>query len=169
MFENDIETSNVELLVPPLVEVVDVVDPTRLSKLAKEISRLGGVPFQGGTDHMLADQWIENMKTYFEIIVCDDIEKRKIAMKKYFSPSVREQLKREFISLVQGTKSVREYKAEFSRLYRFVRQMDAESLAMKFQWGLNASIRRDVTVLELKMMELIFTKAMAIEQENLTF
>ncbi|XP_062028654.1 uncharacterized protein LOC133744583 [Rosa rugosa] len=89
--------------------------------------------------------------------------------RKYFPPSVREQLERDFVSLVQGTKSVREYEAEFSRLYRFVRQMDAESLAMKFQWGLNASIRRDVAVLELKTVELIFAKAMAIEQENLTF
>ncbi|PRQ37521.1 putative retrotransposon gag domain-containing protein [Rosa chinensis] len=142
MFENDVEASNVELPVPPVVEVANVVDPTRLSKLAKEISRLGGVPFQGGTDHMLADQWIENMKTYFEMVVCDDIEKRKISTfmlqgdarvwwngtqrvmdvstmtwnefvelfrKKYFPPSVREQMEREFISLVQGTKSVREW------------------------------------------------------------
>ncbi|XP_061999060.1 uncharacterized protein LOC133716364 [Rosa rugosa] len=202
IFENEVEASNVELPVPPVVEVANVVDPTRLSKLAKEISRLGGVPFQGGTDHMLADQWIENMKTYFEMVVYDDVEKRKIATfmlqgdarvwwngthrvmdvstmtwngfvelfrKKYFSPSVREKLEREFVSLVQGTKSVREYEAEFSRLYRFVRQMDAESLAMKFQWGLNASIRRDVAVMELKTVELIFAKAMAIEQENLTF
>ncbi|XP_062020969.1 uncharacterized protein LOC133737437 [Rosa rugosa] len=128
VFDNDVEASNVELPVPPVVEAANVVDPIRLSKLAKEISR-----------------------------------------RKYFPPSVREQLERDFVSLVQGTKSVREYEAEFSRLYRFVRQMDAESLAMKFQWGLNASIRRDVAVLELKTVELIFAKAMAIEQENLTF
>ncbi|XP_024195757.1 uncharacterized protein LOC112198894 [Rosa chinensis] len=40
---------------------------------------------------------------------------------------------------------------------------------MKFQWGLDASIQRDVAVLELKIVQLIFAKAMAIEQENLTF
>ncbi|XP_062021004.1 uncharacterized protein LOC133737480 [Rosa rugosa] len=89
--------------------------------------------------------------------------------KKYFPPSVREQLEREFISLVQGTMIVRDYEAKFSRLYRFVRQMDAESLAMKFQRRLNASIRRDVAVLELKTLELILAKALAIEQENQTF
>ncbi|XP_024171872.1 uncharacterized protein LOC112177859 [Rosa chinensis] len=64
--------------VVPVPPVVGVVDAIRLARLAKDITRLGVVPFQGGIDHMLADQWIRNMENYFQMIVCTDVEKREI-------------------------------------------------------------------------------------------
>ncbi|XP_061993122.1 uncharacterized protein LOC133710955 [Rosa rugosa] len=184
--------------VPP---VVDVIDAIRLARLAKEITRLGAIHFQGGTDQMfmLADQWIRNMENYFRMVVCTDLEKREIVIylfqdearvwwegierardvttmtwvdfgrlfkEKYFLASVLEQLEVEFLTIVQGTMSIRDYKAKFSWLYRFVRPWDALSLAKKFQRGLNASLRHDVVPLELPTMALILAKAMELEQDT---
>ena len=56
-----------------------IAEATRLSKLTRELMSLGAEPFQGGIDHMLADQWIGNMATYFGMVICTGIEKRKIA------------------------------------------------------------------------------------------
>ncbi|XP_024199937.1 uncharacterized protein LOC112203162 [Rosa chinensis] len=163
----------------------EVADPGRLLRLARDINHLGAVKFHGSMDYMVADQWVEDMETYFEMMDCNEIEKRKLATfmlksearvwwnytqktidvttltwdgfdvtisfifrEKYFPASVREKLEREFLLLTQGKMTVTEYEAEFSRLYRFVKPMDAEDLAKKFQRGLNASIERDVAILE---------------------
>ncbi|XP_062014289.1 uncharacterized protein LOC133730781 [Rosa rugosa] len=61
---------------PPVVEVGDAV---RLAKLVKEIKQLGATPFEGGVDHWAADQWLENMMSCFEMVICTEIEKWKIA------------------------------------------------------------------------------------------
>ncbi|XP_062006027.1 uncharacterized protein LOC133723226 [Rosa rugosa] len=176
-----------EEVVQPVPPVLEMVDVTRLSRLAREVIKLGAVPFQGGTDHMSPDQWIKNMENYFRMVVCTNSEKRDIATflfqdearvwwdctqraedvsimtwegfvkrfgDKYFPASVREQLEIEFLALVQGELSVRDYEARFSQLHRFVRKMDAEALAHKFQQGLNH-----------EMVALILATAMAIEQE----
>ncbi|XP_062019385.1 uncharacterized protein LOC133735960 [Rosa rugosa] len=178
----------------------EMADPGRLLRLARDINHLGAAKFHGSMDYMVADQWVEDMENYFEMMDCNEIEKRKLATfmlkgearvwwncmqktidvttltwdgfvrlfrEKYFPASVREKLEREFLSLTQGKMTVTEYEAEFSRLYRFVKSMDAEDLAKKFQRGLNASIERDVAILELKVMKEILAKALIIEQQNL--
>ncbi|XP_024198114.1 uncharacterized protein LOC112201469 [Rosa chinensis] len=83
----------------------------------------------------------------------------------YFPPIVREQLELKFITLVQGNMSVRDYEARFSQLYRFVPQMDVESLAKKFLRGLKHRIREIVYPFILPTKALIFASAMAHEQE----
>ncbi|XP_024200444.1 uncharacterized protein LOC112203754 [Rosa chinensis] len=82
----------------------------------------------------------------------------------YFPPAVREQLELEFIAIVQGNISVRDYEARFSQLYQFVPQIDAEDLAKKFLWGLKHEIRQIVYPLMLPTKALIFSSAMAREQ-----
>ncbi|XP_062028985.1 uncharacterized protein LOC133744991 [Rosa rugosa] len=197
LYDDDVESSIGVQPTPPMGEMAD---PGRLLRLARDINHLGAAKFHGSMDYMVADQWVEDMENYFEMMDCNEIEKRKLATfmlkgearvwwncmqktidvttltwdgfvrlfrEKYFPASVREKLEREFLSLTQGKMTVTEYEAEFSRLYRFVKSMDAEDLAKKFQRGLNASIERDVAILELKVMKEILAKALIIEQQNL--
>ena len=78
---------------------------------------------------------------------------------------MREKIEVEFLSLVQGNRSVREYEARFSYLYRYVREWDARSLAQKFLRGLRHKIRALVTAQRVISLAEIFSTAMAVEQE----
>ncbi|XP_062014197.1 uncharacterized protein LOC133730662 [Rosa rugosa] len=188
-------------VVQPVPSIVGTVDATHLTRLTREVIRLGAVAFQGGTDYLLADQWIENMETYYDMVVCTDMEKKitatfllqgeagrwwdsvlktrnistitwegfvELFRDMYLPASGREKLGVDFISLVQGTMSVKDYEARFSQLYRFVRPMDPVSLARKFQRGLNLVIRDRVTPFQLPTVALIFASALGFEQELLT-
>ncbi|XP_024200073.1 uncharacterized protein LOC112203318 [Rosa chinensis] len=68
---------------------------------------------------------------------------------KYFPRSVVERLEKEFLELTQGNMTVRDYEAEFSRMYHFIRPWDAERLAKHFQRGLNENLRVAVASFEL--------------------
>ncbi|XP_062000588.1 uncharacterized protein LOC133717863 [Rosa rugosa] len=188
-------------VVQPVLPVVGAVDATHLTRLTREVIGLGAVAFQGSTDYLLADQWIENMETYYDMVVGTDMEKKITAIfllqgeagrwwdfvlrtrdistmtwegfvelfrDMYIPASGREKLGIDFISLIQGTMSVEEYEARFSQLYRFVRPMESVSLARKFQRGLNLVIRERVAPFKLPTVALIFTSALAFEQELLT-
>ncbi|XP_024163862.1 uncharacterized protein LOC112170797 [Rosa chinensis] len=76
IYLSDAESSFDVQPTPPVVEVVDVVG---LAKLVKEIKQLGATPFEGGVDHWAADQWLENMMSCFEMVICTETEKWKIA------------------------------------------------------------------------------------------
>ncbi|XP_061995008.1 uncharacterized protein LOC133712914 [Rosa rugosa] len=67
------------LLVQPVLPVFEGINTTRLSWVTEEVMRLGAVAFPGGTDYMLAECWIENMETYFKMIICTDVEKWIVA------------------------------------------------------------------------------------------
>ncbi|KAM5562260.1 hypothetical protein ABKV19_017464 [Rosa sericea] len=188
-------------VVQPVPSIVETVDATHLTRLTREVTKLGAVAFQGDTDYLLADQWIENMETYYDMVVCTDMEKKitatfllqgeagrwwdfvlktrnistmtwegfvELFRDMYLPASGREKLGVDFISLVQGTMSVKDYEARFSQLYRFVRPIDPVSLARKFQRGLNLVIRDRVTPLQLPTVALIFASALGFEQELLT-
>ncbi|XP_024171980.1 uncharacterized protein LOC112177984 [Rosa chinensis] len=86
----------------------------------------------------------------------------------YLPASGREKLGTEFISLAQGTMSVKDYETRFSQLYQFVRPIDSVSLARKFQRGLNLVIRDMVAPFQLPTVALIFASALAFEHELLT-
>jgi hypothetical protein len=150
---------------------------------------------------MVADHWIEGMETYFEMIECTEIEKRKIAtfflkgdaldwwksmrqtvdvstftwgdftpifQEKYFPASVQEDLELEFLALVQGDMTIREYDARFSQLYRYVRPMGATALAQKYLRGLRQEYKTMISVLCLTTREQIFESAMSLEQAEKT-
>ena len=64
---------------------------------------------------------------------------------KYFLDHERDRLDREFRSLKQGSKSVVEYEATFSRLERFTQSLDIEECrAKRFVEGLNPVLRLKV-------------------------
>ena len=85
---------------------------------------------------------------------------------KYFPVTVREQLELEFIALVQGPMSVRDYEARFSQLYRFAREMDAVDLARKFIRGLRHELRKLVTSHRFATLAEAVESALAVEQEE---
>nr|XP_011470265.1 PREDICTED: uncharacterized protein LOC105353163 [Fragaria vesca subsp. vesca] len=85
---------------------------------------------------------------------------------KYFPDTVREQLELEFIALVQGLMSVRDYEARFSQLYRFAREMDAVDLARKFIRGLRHELRKLVTSHQFATLAEAIESALAVEQEE---
>ncbi|XP_050365441.1 uncharacterized protein LOC126783963 [Argentina anserina] len=114
------------------------------------------------------------MEIYFEMMVCSEIEKRMIAT--FFLKDdvmdwwkstrrtvdvstmicdVQEELELEFLDLVQGDMTVREYEARFAQLYRFVRQMGATSLAQKLLRGLKQEYKTIISALCLSTKELI--------------
>ncbi|XP_004309973.1 PREDICTED: uncharacterized protein LOC101299926 [Fragaria vesca subsp. vesca] len=154
-----------------------VDDGLRLARLAQGIIRLGAPSFLGGTDFLVADHWIEGMETYFTLITCTEIEKMRIATfllkdearlfrEKYFPDTVREQLELEFITLVQGLMSVRDYEARFSQLYRFAREMDAVALSRKFIRGLRHKLRNVVSSHRFATLAEVVESALAVEQEE---
>ncbi|XP_050368900.1 uncharacterized protein LOC126786995 [Argentina anserina] len=150
---------------------------------------------------MVADHWIESMETYFEMMVCSEIEKRMIATfflkddaldwwkstrrtvdvstltcdgfttlfrKKYFPATVQEDLELEFLELVQGDMTVREYEARFAQLYRFVRLMGATSVTQKFLRRLKKEYKTIISALCLSTKELMYESALNLEQANKT-
>ena len=76
---------------------------------------------------------------------------------------MREKIEVEFLGLVQGNRSVREYEAWFSYLYRYVREWDVRSLAQKFLRGLRHEIRSLVTAQRVTTFADIFATVMAVE------
>ncbi|XP_062005975.1 uncharacterized protein LOC133723167 [Rosa rugosa] len=62
--------------------------------------------------------------------------------------------------------TVRDYEAEFSRMYRFVRPWDTERLAMHFLRGLNENLRVTVASFELATVAQMAAKAMVLEEAN---
>ena len=91
-----------------------------------------------------------------------------IFQEKYFPASVQEDLELEFLALVQGDMTIREYDARFSQLYRYVRPMGATALAQKYLRGLKQEYKTMISVLCLTSREQIFESAMSLEQAEKT-
>lgn len=64
----------------------------------------------------------------------------------YFPESVHYTKKLEFMELIQGSRSMLQYKVKFMELLRFAPHMAGEEMrmAMKFQQGLRSSLRMRV-------------------------
>ena len=88
---------------------------------------------------------------------------------KYFPSGVKRQLEADFDELVQGSMTVRQYEARFAELYRFCREMDVESLARRFESGLNARIRSKIVPLELGTVAAVLSAAVASERDDIVY
>lgn len=60
-----------------LVPVQDDLD--KVVKLVTSIKKLGATTFEGGTNYLNTAKWLEDMKSYFDILTCIEIEKKKVA------------------------------------------------------------------------------------------
>ena len=62
-----------------VVPVAAQDDFHRLPQLVKELKKLGAVPFLGGTNYKIADQWLRKLKKCFRLLRCSDLEKVELA------------------------------------------------------------------------------------------
>lgn len=81
--------------------------------------------------------------------------------------SVREAKEAEFISLIQGNRTILQYKAKFMELMRFTPHIseNEERKARKFQKGLCPSIRTKMASVRLRTFVEVVDIAMMVEQE----
>ena len=88
-------------------------------------------------------------------------------MGKFFPASSRHTKAREFLELKQGTMTVLEYVAKFTKLERFGDDYVASNMAKvrKFEDGLKLSIRGKIVGLLLQDMDSMVRTALAIERE----
>ena len=94
-------------------------------------------------------------------------EFRELFMDKYFPESARYAKTREFLELKQGTMTVLEYVAKFTKLARFADDYVATDMGKvrKFEDGLKLSIRGKIMGLFVQDTDLVVKIAMAIEKE----
>ncbi|XP_020875554.1 uncharacterized protein LOC110226932 [Arabidopsis lyrata subsp. lyrata] len=90
-----------------------------------------------------ADHWWRNVKRSLPIGFVSTWEDfLREFNNKYFSQEAMDQLDHEFLELRQGTMSIREYEAVFTRLRRFcVRNFGEQDMMRRFMRGLRADIR----------------------------
>ena len=88
-------------------------------------------------------------------------------MGKYFPATARHAKAQEFLELKQGTMTVMEYAAKFTKLAHFTDDYVATYMAKvrKFENGLKLSIRGKIVGLLLQDMDSIVRTALAIERE----
>ncbi|XP_024157163.1 uncharacterized protein LOC112165018 [Rosa chinensis] len=121
------------------------------------------------TTFMLQDEarvWWEYVERTEDVTAMSWAEFERRFKEKYFPRAVIEQLEKEFLDITQGMMTVRDYEAEFSRLYHFVRPWDTQRLAVHFQRGLNDDLCIIVASFELPTMAQIVAKAMLLEREK---
>ena len=89
-------------------------------------------------------------------------------MSKYFQATVRHAKAQEFLELRQGTMTVMEYVARFTKLARFANDYRATDMAKvrRFENGLKLSIRGKIVRLRLQDMDSMVGTALAIEREG---
>ena len=59
--------------------MADQGNANQLPQLIKELKKMGGVPFLGGTDYKIADQWIRKLRKCFRLLGCSDHDKVELA------------------------------------------------------------------------------------------
>ncbi|XP_024030845.1 uncharacterized protein LOC112094388 [Morus notabilis] len=89
----------------------------------------------------------------------------------YFPQSYRDEKAMEFMSLLQGDMSVREYEAKFNDLSHFVPSLvESEHLkCLKFKKGLKNSIRRPLVALRIQNFRDLVAAVTSMEQDNLAY
>ena len=89
-------------------------------------------------------------------------------MGKYFPATARHEKAQEFLELRQGTMTVMEYLARFTKLARFTHDYVATDVAkvLRFENGLKLPIRGRIIGLRLQDMDSMVGTALTIERER---
>ncbi|CAA7023962.1 unnamed protein product [Microthlaspi erraticum] len=89
-----------------------------------------------------AASWWSTVENYYNNPGATWQEFEKEFIRKYFPPEARDRLEAQFLRLEQGKRSVRNYKAEFTRLRRYVRygQGDEAAITRIFMHGLRPKL-----------------------------
>ena len=111
--------------------------------------------------------WWDWVKTSRDLEAMTWAEFHGLFMSKYFPTTARHAKAQEFLELRQGTMTVIEYMARFTKLARFSNDYVATDMAKvrRFENGLKLSIRDKIVGLRLQDMDSMVETALAIERE----
>ncbi|XP_024018441.1 uncharacterized protein LOC112090707 [Morus notabilis] len=89
----------------------------------------------------------------------------------YFPQSYMDEKVMDFMSLLQGDMSVREYETKFNDLSRFAPSLvESENLkCLKFEKGLKNSVRRPLVALRIQNFRDLVAVATSVEHDNLAY
>ena len=112
--------------------------------------------------------WWNWAKTSRDLKAMTWAEFHDIFMGKYFPDTARHAKAQEFLELKQGTMTLLEYVARFTKLARFTDDYVTTNLAKvrRFENGLKLSIRGRIVGLRLQDMDSMVRTAMTIERER---
>ena len=111
--------------------------------------------------------WWDWVKTSRDLEALTWAEFHGLFMRKYFLATTRHGKAQEFLELRQGTMTVMEYMARFTKLARFGDDYVATDMTKvrRFENGLKLSIRGNIMGLRLQNMDSMVRTALAIERE----
>ena len=133
-------------------------------KITYDVTRIRLTAFQLAGESQVWWDWV---KASSNLEAMTGEEFLELFIGKYFPTSSRHAKAREFQELKQGTMTVLEYVAKFTKLARFADDYMATDMAKvrKFEDGMKLSIRGKIVGLLLQDMDLMVKTAMAIEKE----
>ncbi|KAK2969257.1 hypothetical protein RJ640_028783 [Escallonia rubra] len=146
---------------PQQTVVAQQNDDSRIKRV-KAFKDLEAPKFEGSTDPMDVDNWIQGIKKG----ALHMGEVKEAFKEKYQPKSVRLQKKMDFIKLEQRNKSVAEYDVEFTDLSKFAPELiaDEESRARKFESGLRHQFKQFVEAFELETYADVLSKVLLVEK-----
>ena len=133
-------------------------------KITSDTTRIRLVAFQLEGE---AQVWWNWAKTSRDIEAMTWAKFQELFMGKYFSDTARHAKAQEFLKLKQGTMTVMDYVARFTKLSRFADDYVATNMAKvrRFDNGLKLSIQGRIVGLRLQDMESMVGTALIIERE----
>ncbi|TXG60934.1 hypothetical protein EZV62_012297 [Acer yangbiense] len=143
----------------------------------ERLKKLGPPTFQGSSDPLVAEAWLKHLEKIFVAIdhwwdaasrlirawldTTPDTTYAPITWdmflvafnEKYFPDRVRDKMESDFLSLIQGAKSVAEYEEKFNSLSRHVPTLVATetSRCRRFFEGLRPGIKSRLSILKLNV------------------
>ncbi|EXB29173.1 hypothetical protein L484_019698 [Morus notabilis] len=119
----------------------------------------------------LANTWWKQVKRRMDVIGLTWEQFETLFNEQYFPQSYKEEKALEFMSLLQGDMSIREYEAKFNDLSRFAPSLvESEHMrCLKFEKGLKNSVRRSLVALRLRNFQDLVAAATRVEQDNLAY
>ncbi|XP_024031838.1 uncharacterized protein LOC112094627 [Morus notabilis] len=119
----------------------------------------------------LANTWWKQVKRRIDVTGLTWEQFETLFNKQYFPQSYRDEKALEFMSLLQGDMSVREYEAKFNDLSRFAPSLvEFEHLrCLKFEKGLKNSVRRSLVALRIQNFRDLVSAATRVEQDNMAY
>ena len=113
----------------------------------------------------MAQVWWNWAKTSRDLKAMTWAEFQELFMGKYFLDTARHAKAQEFLKMKQGTMTVMDYVARFTKLARFVDDYVATDKVRRFENGLKLSIRGRIVGLRLQDIDSMVGTALTIERE----
>ncbi|XP_024030286.1 uncharacterized protein LOC112094194 [Morus notabilis] len=119
----------------------------------------------------LANTWWKPVKRRIDVVGLTWEQFETLFNEQYLPQSYRDEKALEFMSLLQGDMSVREYGAKFNDLSRFAPSLvESEHLrCLKFEKGLNNSVRISLVALRIQNFRDLVAAATRVQQDNMAY